>query len=272
MSTATAAVLQLGAGSAAPRFSTVFQSHMVLQRGQLLKVWGFDAGPATPPSISIGGGAPSLATIAEDGRWEASFPAFPASATGVDVVLMQGGAAVQTLADVVFGDLYLFSGQSNIDISSCYAHQFNQTAMAEEAAFAEEMGRSGMLRIMIVPNQVPGIHYNQHHPAAELPAVPDCPPCKPFFGPAGFNNCFCNALAWTRSTNFSATAAGFSATAWYTGKALRAAVPALAGVPVGLIRSSWGGTPIQAWSSPDAVAKCPHPTPVGDSAYTYVIQ
>jgi sialate O-acetylesterase len=27
-------------------------------------------------------------------------------------------------------------------------------------------------------------------------------------------------------------------------------------VPLGMISSNWGGTPVQAWSSPDALAKC----------------
>ena len=29
-------------------------------------------------------------------------------------------------------------------------------------------------------------------------------------------------------------------------------------IPLGLIDSAWGGTPIQAWSSPDALKKCAH--------------
>jgi len=28
-------------------------------------------------------------------------------------------------------------------------------------------------------------------------------------------------------------------------------------VPIGLVASSWGGTPIEAWSSQSALAKCP---------------
>lgn len=28
-------------------------------------------------------------------------------------------------------------------------------------------------------------------------------------------------------------------------------------IPIGLVASMWGGTPIEAWSTPEAMAKCP---------------
>ena len=134
--------------------------------------------------------------------------------------------------------------------------------MKVEAEYAASVGASGLLRIMTVPNQVSGLNYNAT-PARELATVPNCPPCAPFFNAAGvYQSCQCNAWKWSRPTNNSW--GGFSATAWYTGKALLhvGAIPMLANIPVGLIRSSWGGTEIGMWSSSDAVEKCPHPTPV----------
>jgi len=46
----------------------------------------------------------------------------------------------------------------------------------------------------------------------------------------------------------------FSAVCWFFGKNLADVNP---GLPIGLISSDWGGTPIQAWMSPDALKSCP---------------
>jgi len=57
-------------------------------------------------------------------------------------------------------------------------------------------------------------------------------------------------LNWTSASN--RTVGSFSAVCWFFGRDLFDAYQ----VPIGLISSNWGGTPIQAWSSPDALAKC----------------
>ena len=51
--------------------------------------------------------------------------------------LTYGGLPVSHLDTVSFGDVFLFSGQSNIDISASYAHQFNATAERAEEEFAD---------------------------------------------------------------------------------------------------------------------------------------
>ena len=57
---------------------------------------------------------------------------------------------------------------------------------------------------------------------------------------------------WTNCTP--ATVAGFSAVGYYFGRDLRHALA----VPVGVIRSAWGGTPAQAWTSRAAMLANPH--------------
>jgi len=44
----------------------------------------------------------------------------------------------------------------------------------------------------------------------------------------------------------------FSATCWYYGRDLYDSLQ----VPLGLMSTNWGGTPVQAWSSPQALAEC----------------
>jgi hypothetical protein len=92
-----------------------------------------------------------------------------ARCNGTDLVLKSGGDAVQTLTDICIGDVYLFSGQSNIDVPEAYGHQFDPAAQAKEEAFADA---NPDLRLMIVPNQLPGLDYTAA-PAAELADVPD---------------------------------------------------------------------------------------------------
>lgn len=60
----------------------------------------------------------------------------------------------------------------------------------------------------------------------------------------------CNA-SWVECTP--ATVPGFSATAFFFGKKLHETL----GVPVGLIHSSWGGTPVEAWTSAELIARRP---------------
>ena len=44
----------------------------------------------------------------------------------------------------------------------------------------------------------------------------------------------------------------FSAVCWFYGKNLYDQLKR----PIGLIATDWGGTPVEAWSSPDALHKC----------------
>ena len=60
----------------------------------------------------------------------------------------------------------------------------------------------------------------------------------------------CNA-SWVECSP--ATVPGFSATAFFFGKKLHEAL----GVPVGLVHSSWGGTPVEAWTSAEFLARRP---------------
>lgn len=242
-----------------PRFSNIFQSHMVIQRNRAIKVWGFGPGLHSSSLYVQLGGAPAVKaavhpSAADGGTWSATLP--PTDATingnGITLKLLSADSVVQVLDDVAVGDLFLFSGQSNIDIESAYANQFNASAQIENEAFAN--ATSALIRIMIVPRG------SSTNPASEIGSAPNCKLCPPPFSTGTYVKCQCDALRWTRANGTNVR--GFSATAWYTGKAVHLAGLAGAGVPIGLIRASEGGTPIQDWSSATAVLKCPQPPPL----------
>ena len=68
------------------------------------------------------------------------------------------------------------------------------------------------------------------------------------------------AMAWARMGPAAGAAnwGGFSATCWYTGRALWAALGGGA-VPVGLVESAVGGTAVRNWVPTEALAMCPQP-------------
>ena len=138
-----AALLLSAASSSSPapsvglRFSNVFQSRMVLQRDRAIEVWGFGASPsASTLSVHLGEdvSAPVFWPVNSDGSWKAVLPAIHGfGCNGTELVLKSGGNLVQTLSDICIGDVYLFSGQSNIDVPEAYAHQSDPTAQASAA-------------------------------------------------------------------------------------------------------------------------------------------
>ena len=287
------ALLLLSAAAAAtaggaPRFANPFQSHMVLQRGAPLELWGFGGSSAAGESLRVCfGSACTRAAVGADvnGTWRATLPKQAATLVPRSLwVIRESDGQGTLLEDVVVGDVFVFAGQSNVDIPEAYGHQdaplraqpaqSGGAAQREEEARAVALGAAGLLRIRIV--DVPNAFANASLKQAELPAMADCDACPPPFaisgsacadgthgfpsaGAAGcYSWCQCSQLAWARPT--AANIRGFSATAWFSSVALRNLSGALlAGVPIGAVRSSKGGSAIDLWSSAEARAQCPPP-------------
>jgi sialate O-acetylesterase len=103
--TASAAVLH-----ADVRLPALLSDHMVLQRGVPLRFWG-NADPGERIQVSFRGVERSVVADA-NGRWELFLP--PQSAGGPDTVQITGRNRI-ALADVLTGDVWLASGQSNME-------------------------------------------------------------------------------------------------------------------------------------------------------------
>ncbi len=108
---ATALTAMAGAAAAAPLLAPVFTDHAVLQRGQPIRVWGAaKAGDAVELTL---GEAKASATADAQGRWSATLPA---REPGEPLTLtVQAGGERQTISDLLVGDVWLCSGQSNME-------------------------------------------------------------------------------------------------------------------------------------------------------------
>jgi sialate O-acetylesterase len=91
----------------------MFQDHAVLQRGRPIPVWG-QAAPGAEVTVSLAG-ARAQARAGADGRWRAAVPA-PAPGGPYALEASSGGQA-QRLNDVMVGDVWLCSGQSNMEMA-----------------------------------------------------------------------------------------------------------------------------------------------------------
>lgn len=97
----------------APLLNPVFQDYAVLQRDAPIRIWG-TAPPGDTVSVMIAG-ASSSAVADSTSAWTVELPALDAGGPHRLVARSTGGR-VQTLTDVMVGDVYLCSGQSNMEL------------------------------------------------------------------------------------------------------------------------------------------------------------
>jgi len=96
-----------------PLLHEVFKDHAVLQRGRPIPVWG-DSVAGDRITLSIGG--KTVETHADAaGHWRAAIPAMSAGGPYVLSARAQSGAS-QAIVDILIGDVFLCSGQSNMEL------------------------------------------------------------------------------------------------------------------------------------------------------------
>ena len=91
------------------RVPALFGDHMVVQRGRPIHVWGW-AAPGETVSVAFRGETAG-ATASPDGRWDIYLE--PAEAGGPYDLAIDGENSIR-LTDVLVGDLWVGSGQSNM--------------------------------------------------------------------------------------------------------------------------------------------------------------
>lgn len=93
----------------------MFQNGMVMQRGQTVNVWG-TADKNETVTVEFRG-KKYVATANGEGKWNVQLPKMKAGGPYVMTVSSANDNATTTISDVMVGDVWLCSGQSNIDVT-----------------------------------------------------------------------------------------------------------------------------------------------------------
>jgi len=205
----TAAVfIFLGTALADVRLPAIFSDHMVLEKTARVPVWG-QADPGEEVTVTLNGQtAKSVADAA--GKWMATLD-LKDFGPGPFEMTVEGKNKL-TVSDVLVGEVWVASGQSNMEWSLT-----NTSHAAEDIAGSA----NNSIRHFLVKKNA----------TAEL---------------AGDTT-----GTWVIASP--ETTGSFSAVGYFFAKKLNSELK----VPVGIINSSWGGTPSEAWTSVEAIDSVP---------------
>ncbi len=98
------------------KLAGIFSSHMVLQREERIRVWGFSDTPGSRVAGCFMGEAVT-ATVGEDFRFTLIFSPHPYTRDGQIMVVSDDRGHTVTLEDILVGDVYLIGGQSNAELN-----------------------------------------------------------------------------------------------------------------------------------------------------------
>ena len=192
----------------------VFGDSMVLQRGRPIPIWG-KAAPNESITVSLNG--KSVTTKADgNGEWSAKLPAMKAGRPGTLVV--KGDSKSLTLTNVLIGDVWVCSGQSNMGMPMSGTGRGTLDGDKEIAA----AHHSNLRLFTVFPTIATAPREDLGKHSAWLPCSPQ-------------------------------TVKDFSAAAYFFGRHVHQQEK----VPVGLILTAWGGTYAEAWTSRAGLAALP---------------
>lgn len=126
------------------RLSPMFQDGAVLQREKPVPVWGW-ADPGGKVTISFGGQS-KTATADARGRWQVALAPMPASTDGRVLSAKENDGAPLEVKDVLVGEVWLGSGQSNMQ------WEVSQTRREDQELAAS--GPVPLLRLFDVPREL----------------------------------------------------------------------------------------------------------------------
>ena len=194
----------------------VIGSHMVLQRDRPLPIWGW-ADPGEEVTVKLDE-ATATAKADAQGNWKVVLPAVKADGKAHRMTV--SGKNKIELDDILIGEVWIGSGQSNMEF------RLAGSIGGKEAVAAANCPQIRLLHVEKVQAPQPAKDIVVAGGRARR-ATGTARPTGP---------------AWKVCTPQSVP--GFSAVLYYFGQRLHKDLD----VPVGLINSSWGGSPIEPWT------------------------
>lgn len=186
---------------------------MVLQRNSEVKLWG-ESSPGAKITVTASWGTKADGKTDGNGKWMVTLKT--GDAGGPYDVGIQAGDTSVVIKDVLLGEVWLCSGQSNMEMPM---QGWPPTALVNNSASEIARANNPNIRLFTVGRNISLTPVDTCHGSWK-----DCTP---------------------------ENVAPFSATAYFFGRKLQKEL----GVPVGLIHSSWGGTPAESWTSPEYISK-----------------
>lgn len=188
----------------------LFADHMVFQQNTTAKMWGW-AQPNEEITVIASWNHKAVQTMADNhANWSVLLET--PEAGGPHTLTIMGSNTIH-LTDVMVGEVWLCSGQSNMEWSanSGFDNSNQEVLMADNP----------YLRLFRVPPRA------ATSPQLDLEG------------------------SWTQCNP--ETMREFSAVAYFFGRNLAKELK----IPIGLIHSSWGGTPAEAWTNPQVISQDP---------------
>lgn len=192
----------------------LFQDNVVLQRDTKVPIWG-TADPGEQITVKVGDQHASV-TADSQGRWKVEIG--PLKAGGPFELTVSGKNTI-TLHNVAVGEVWICSGQSNMEMAVKDSPQAWGGVLNAEQEVAN--ANYPMIRHFGVKKSVAGRAQSDVE-GRWVVASPE-------------------------------TAGEFTAVGYFFGRKIHKEL----GVPVGLIHTSWGGTPAESWTSAQALAGDP---------------
>lgn len=206
------------AAHAEVRLPHVISDHAVLQREGPIHIWGWATPGARLSARFHDQTVPAVAS--ELGKW--SLWLAPERSGGPYTLTISGDGPERVVSDLLVGDVWFASGQSNMEIP---LDGFPGSAVIKDAAQEIVSAKNPKLRLLLVDEKSSDV------PVDDITAT------------------------WTICTP--ETARHFSAVAYFFGREIAAKED----VPIGLVDSTWGGTPADSWISLDTLGSNPELLP-----------
>ncbi len=188
------------------KMPSIFSDNMVLQQNSKVALWGLSK-PGSEITVKASWNEMAISKAGEDGKWIAYIKT--PSAGGPFLLKISDGQSEVEFNNVLVGEVWLCSGQSNMEMP-LEGWPPSDTVANSKEVIANATNKN--IRFFTVTRAI-----------SEKPEY-DC------------------IGHWEESNP--ETAAKFSATAYFFGKKLYDELK----IPIGLIHSSWGGTPVEAWT------------------------